>query len=168
MTESGQPGAPTPGEHGDGAGQQDDLARSVSGWAPSAAGWSRGREVGREPAPAWRHPDPTGGWAASSPQHGDLPAPLPGLPAEEPAARVKVNGRSHVNGVRHAEEESPVPRQAPVSAPPVDEQLRDTDRDRLSMPAPRPAAAVEQPSADVDAGSARHSSDDPPPTRASR
>ncbi|RQW97076.1 hypothetical protein DKL51_12530, partial [Micromonospora globispora] len=61
-----------------------------------------------------------------------------------------------------------MPRQAPVSAPPVDEQLRDTDRDRLSVPAPRPAPAVEQPSADVDAGSARHSSDDPPPTRACR
>ena len=166
MTESGQPGAPTPGEHGDGTGQQDDLARSVSGWAPPAAGWSRGREAGREPVPAWRHADPTSGWAASSPQHGDLPAPLPGLPADEPPARV--NGRSHLNGVRHAEEERPVPRQAPVSAPPGDQQFRDTDGDRLTVPAPRPMPAVEQPSADVDAGAARHSSDDLPPTRASR
>ncbi|MGC1212428.1 MAG: hypothetical protein WA890_14300, partial [Micromonospora sp.] len=157
MTESGQPGAPTPGEHGDGTGQQDDLARSVSGWAPPAAGWSRGREAGREPAPVWRQPDPRTGWATSSPHHGDLPAPLPGLPADEPA--VRVNGRSHVNGMRRAEEESPVPGHAPVSAPPADEQLRDTDGDRLIVPAPRPAPAVEQPVAEAETGPARHSSD---------
>ncbi|WP_446217010.1 hypothetical protein [Micromonospora sp. IBHARD004] len=166
MSESGQPGSATPGEHGDGTGQQDDLARSVSGWAPPAAGWSRGGEAGREPGPVWRHPEPTAGWAASSTRHGDLPAPLAGLPAEEPPARV--NGRPYVNGVRHAEEEPPVTRQAPVSAPPAAEPRRDLDADRLVVPAQRPAPAVEQPSADAEPGPARHASDDPPADRGSR
>ncbi|MFJ6954754.1 hypothetical protein ACISRB_25380, partial [Micromonospora aurantiaca] len=109
MSETGQPGAATPGEHGDGTGQQDDPARTGGGWAPPPNGWSRGA-----PAPGgWPYGD-LGGWAASSPRHGDLPAPLPGHSAPEPG---RVNGR-HVNGVHHAGEESPVTRQAPVSAPP--------------------------------------------------
>ncbi|GAA4571113.1 hypothetical protein GCM10023176_31130 [Micromonospora coerulea] len=166
MSESGQPGAATPGEHGDGTGQQDDLARSVSGWAPPAAGWSRGGEAGREPALVWRSPDPATGWGASSSRHGDLPAPLSGRPTDEPPARV--NGRPHVNGVRHAEEEPPVTRPAPVSAPPADEPRRDLDADRLAVPAPRPVPAVEQPSAEAEPGPARHSSDDPPAPRAPR
>ncbi|MFG2110207.1 hypothetical protein [Micromonospora chersina] len=154
MSESGQPGAATPGEHGDGTGQQDDLAHAGSGWAPPATGWARGA-----PAPgAWPRADLTTGWGASSPRHGDLPAPLPGLAAEEPQARV--NGR-HVNGVHHAGEESPVTRQAPVSAPPADEPRRETGGDRLVVPAPRPAPAVEQPTAEVEPGS-RHTSDDTP------
>ncbi|WP_433314280.1 hypothetical protein [Micromonospora chersina] len=158
MSESGQPGAATPGEHGDGTGQQDDLAHAGSGWAPPATGWARGA-----PAPgAWPRADLTTGWGASSPRHGDLPAPLPGLSAEEPP--VRVNGR-HVNGVHHAGEESPVTRQAPVSAPPADEPRRETGGDRLVVPAPRPAPAVEQPTAEVEPGS-RHTSDDTP--RASR
>ncbi|WP_210406329.1 hypothetical protein, partial [Micromonospora sp. MH33] len=67
MSESGQPGAATPGEHGDGTGQQDDLARAGSGWAPPATGWARGA-----PAPgAWPRVDLTTGWGASSPRHGD-------------------------------------------------------------------------------------------------
>ncbi|QLQ37949.2 hypothetical protein H1D33_03385 [Micromonospora robiginosa] len=151
MSETGQPGAATPGEHGDGTGQQDDPARTGGGWAPPANGWSRGA-----PAPGgWPYGDLGGGWAASSPRHGDLPAPLPGHPADEPPAHV--NGR-HVNGVRHAGEESPVTRQAPVSAPPVGEPPRETDGDRLAVPAPRPAPAIEQQPAD--AGGSRHASDD--------
>ncbi|MFG3302011.1 hypothetical protein [Micromonospora chersina] len=154
MSESGQPGAATPGEHGDGTGQQDDLAHAGSGWAPPATGWARGA-----PAPgAWPRADLTTGWGASSPRHGDLPAPLPGLAAEEPPARV--NGR-HVNGVHHAGEESPVTRQAPVSAPPADEPRRETDGGRLVVPAPRPAPAVEQPTAESEPAS-RHASDDTP------
>ncbi|MEU9826991.1 hypothetical protein [Micromonospora chersina] len=154
MSESGQPGAATPGEHGDGTGQQDDLAHAGSGWAPPATGWARGA-----PAPgAWPRADLTTGWGASSSRHGDLPAPLPGLAAEEPPARV--NGR-HVNGVHHAGEEPPVTRQAPVSAPPADEPRRETGGDRLVVPAPRPAPAVEQPTAEVEPGS-RHASDDTP------
>ncbi|MFG1677225.1 hypothetical protein [Micromonospora sp. NPDC049282] len=153
MSETGQPGAATPGEHGDGTGQQDDPARTGGGWAPPASGWSRGA-----PAPGgWPYGDLGGGWAASSPRHGDLPAPLPGHAAEEPPARA--NGR-HVNGVRHAEEESPVTRQAPVSAPPVGEPPRETDGDRLAVPAPRPAPAVEQQPAAADAAGSRHASDD--------
>lgn len=147
MTESGQPGAATPGEHGDGTGQ-DDLARTGSGWAPPATGWARG-------APArggWARPDLTGGWATSSPRHGDLPPPLAGLPAEEPRARS--NGH-HVNGIQHAGEEPPAARQAPVSAPPLDEPRRENDGDRLVVPAQRPAPAVEQPTADADPGPAR-------------
>ncbi|PWR10522.1 hypothetical protein DKT69_28760 [Micromonospora sicca] len=155
MSESGQPGAATPGEHGDGTGQQDDLARSAGGWAPPAAGWSRGGEAGREPTPAWRQPDPAGGWGASSTRHGDLPAPLAGPPAEAPPARV--NGRPHVNGVRYAEEEPPVSRQAPVSAPPAAEPRRDLDGDRLVVPAQRPAPPAEQPSAEAEPGPARRS-----------
>ncbi|SCL13687.1 hypothetical protein GA0070624_0204 [Micromonospora rhizosphaerae] len=166
MSESGQPGAATPGEHGDGTGQHDDLARSASGWAPSATGWSRGGETGRERVPAWRRSDRTAGWGASSPHHGDLPAPVPGLPTEESSARV--NGHSHVNGVHQAGEETPVARQAPVSAPPADEQRRGSDSDRLAVPAQRPRPSDDQPSAEVGSGPARHSSDDPPATRASR
>lgn len=154
MSESGQPGAATPGEHGDGTGQQDDLAHAGSGWAPPATGWARGA-----PAPgAWPRADLTTGWGASSSRHGDLPAPLPGLAAEEPPARV--NGR-HVNGVHHAGEESPVTCQAPVSAPPADQPRRETDGDRLVVPAQRPAPAVEQPTGEAEPGS-RHASDDTP------
>ncbi|MFU8873611.1 hypothetical protein [Micromonospora sp. SL4-19] len=159
MSDSGQPGAAAPGENGDGTGHQDDPARTGSGWAPPATGWARsGEGLG-----AWPRSGLAGGWAASSPHHGDLPAPLPGPAAEEPPARV--NGR-HVNGVPHAEE-SPVTRQTPVSAPPVDEPHRETDGDRLVVPAQRPAPAVEQPSAEAEATQARHSSDDPLPGRAS-
>ncbi|MET8834701.1 hypothetical protein ABZV78_12405, partial [Micromonospora sp. NPDC004540] len=160
MSESGQPGAATPGEHGDGTGPQDDLARAGSGWAPPANGWARGA-----PAPGgWPRADLTG-WGASSPRHGDLPAPLPGLTAEEPPGRV--NGR-HVNGVHHAGEESPVTRQAPVSAPPADEPRRETDGGRLVVPAQRPAPAVEQPTAEAESTASRHASDDAPPGRTPR
>ncbi|WKU01561.1 hypothetical protein Q2K19_14350 [Micromonospora soli] len=161
MSETGQPGAATPGEHGDGTGRQDDLARTGSGWAPPATGWARGAQA----SGGWPRSDLTTGWGASSPRHGDLPAPLPGLPVEEPSARV--NGR-HVNGVPHAGEESPVTHQAPVSAPPVDEPRREPDDDRLVLPAQRPAPAVEQPTADAESGPARHASDEPPTGRASR
>lgn len=167
MDETGQPGAATPGEHGDGTGQQDDdLARSASGWAPSAAGWSRaGGTAGsrREPAlPQWRRPDQPGGWAASSSHHGDLPAPLPGLGgATEPP--VRTNGQQRTNGVNHPAEEPPAGRRAPVSAPPgqAGEPRRDTEYDR-SVPLQRPAPSVEQSSAphhgmvDPDGGSVRH------------
>ncbi|WP_436798999.1 hypothetical protein [Micromonospora fulviviridis] len=153
MSESGQPGAATPGEHGDGTGQQDDLARAGSGWAPPATGWARGAAA----SGAWLRADLATGWGASSSRHGDLPAPLAGLAAEEPPARV--NGR-HVNGVHHAGEEPPVTRQAPVSAPPAAEPRRETDGDRLVVPAQRPAPAVEQPTGEVEPGS-RHASDDP-------
>ncbi|MFI2710018.1 hypothetical protein ACH495_07800 [Micromonospora sp. NPDC018662] len=154
MSETGQPGAATPGEHGDGTGQHDDPARTGGGWAPPADGWSRGA-----PAPGgWPYGDlGGGGWAASSPRHGDLPAPLPGHPAEGSPARV--NGR-HVNGVHHAGEESPVTRQAPVSAPPVGEPPRETDGDRLAVPAPRPAPAIEQRPTMADSAGSRHASDD--------
>ncbi|WNM42552.1 hypothetical protein RMN56_14950 [Micromonospora halotolerans] len=161
MSESGQPGAATPGEHGDGTGPQDDLAHAGSGWAPPATGWARGA-----PAPGgWPRADLTTGWGASSPRHGDLPAPVPGLTAEEPPGRA--NGH-HVNGVHHAGEEPPVTRQAPVSAPPADEPRRETGGDRLVVPAQRPAPAVEQPAAEADPGPSRHASDDPPAGRAAR
>ncbi|MER7473911.1 hypothetical protein ABT351_24820, partial [Micromonospora sp. NPDC000018] len=168
MSETGQPGAATPGEHGDGPGQQDDLGRAGGGWAPSAAGWSQGHETSgaREHGPAWGPPDPGRGWAASSPRHGDLPSPLPGPPAApEPPARV--NGH-HLNGVSHADDAA-VDRQAPVSAPPsiLGEQRRDPGGDRLVVPAQRPAPVAEQPSgpqhglAEPETGPTRHSSADP-------
>ncbi|MEU1237334.1 hypothetical protein ABZ399_24405 [Micromonospora aurantiaca] len=152
MSETGQPGAATPGEHGDGTGQQDDPARTGGGWAPPPNGWSRGA-----PAPGgWPYGD-LGGWAASSPRHGDLPAPLPGHSAPEPG---RVNGR-HVNGVHHAGEESPVTRQAPVSAPPADELPRPADGERLAVPAPRPAPTIEQPTDPGEPAGSRHAADDP-------
>ncbi|MDW3850359.1 hypothetical protein NMK34_27480 [Micromonospora sp. BRA006-A] len=151
MSETGQPGAATPGEHGDGTGQQDDPART-GGWAPPPNGWSRGA-----PAPGgWPYGD-LGGWAASSPRHGDLPAPLPGHSTPEPG---RVNGR-HVNGVHHAGEESPVTRQAPVSAPPADQPPRPADGERLAVPAPRPAPAIEQPTDPGETAGSRHAADDP-------
>ncbi|MGA4683836.1 hypothetical protein [Micromonospora sp. AB353] len=153
MSETGQPGAATPGEHGDGTGQQDDPART-GGWAPPPNGWSRGA-----PAPGgWPYGD-LGGWAASSPRHGDLPAPLPGHSTPEPG---RVNGR-HVNGVHHAGEESPVTRQAPVSAPPADEPPRPADGERLAVPAPRPAPTIEQPTDPGETAGSRHAADDPAP-----
>ncbi|MGK5673994.1 hypothetical protein ACSNOB_14265 [Micromonospora sp. URMC 106] len=168
MSETGQPGAATPGEHGDGTGQRDDLGRAGSGWAPPAAGWSRGQDLSgvREHPTAWAQPESVPGWAASSPRHGDLPSPLPGPPAgAEPPARV--NGH-HANGVSHADD-APAGRQAPVSAPPgiPGEQRRDPGGDRLVVPAQRPAPAAEQPGgpqhgpAEPEGGPARHSSDEP-------
>ncbi|ATO16323.1 hypothetical protein CO540_22835 [Micromonospora sp. WMMA2032] len=154
MSETGQPGAATPGEHGDGTGQHDDPARTGGGWAPPANGWSRGA-----PAPGgWPYGDLGGSWVASSPRHGDLPAP-PGQPATEESP-ARLNGR-HVNGVRHPGEEPPVTRQAPVSAPPVGgEPPRETDGDRLAVPAPRPAPAIEQQPPGVDSAGSRHASDE--------
>ncbi|MFF5071419.1 hypothetical protein ACFY2R_09485 [Micromonospora olivasterospora] len=165
MSETGQPGAATPGEHGDGTGQQDDLARSGNGWAPAAAGWSGDGAGSREGLP-WRRAEGASGWAASSPRHGDLPAPLPAPDAEPPS---RVNGHSHGPDVRRAGEEPPVVRQAPVSAPPV----RETDSDRLAVPAQRPAPAMERSAgqhgaAEPDGGSARHASEEPPAPRAGR
>ena len=163
MSESGQPGAATPGEQGDGTGQQDDLARTDNGWAPPTTGWARGTESPGRLGPRCggsRRLAPLRGPAGAPrrPGHGDLPAPLPGLPVEEPSGRV--NGR-HVNGVPQSGEEPPVTRQAPVSAPPLDEPRRDTDGDRLAVPAPRPAPGIEQPQAE--AGRSRQASDELPP-----
>ncbi|WTY52433.1 hypothetical protein OG617_10680 [Micromonospora sp. NBC_01412] len=173
MTETGQPGAATPGEHGDGTGQQDDLARSASGWAPPVAGWSTGGDGSRESSIPWRRSEPVSGWGASSPRYGDLPAPLPGLPPE-PGPPARVNGHPpHVNGVTHAGEEPPVGRQAPVSAPPLGgEPGRDGDGGRLAVPAQRPAPALErsagpQHEGEADAA-ARHASEEAPAARAGR
>ncbi|SCE69027.1 hypothetical protein GA0070563_101393 [Micromonospora carbonacea] len=170
MSEAGQPGAATPGEHGDGTGQQDDLARSVSGWAPSATGWSGGGDAGasREASSGWGRAEPASGWGASSPRHGDLPAPLPG-PATRGEPATRVNGHPHVNGVSHPGDESRPGRPTPVSAPPHAEGAGwEADDDRLAVPAQRPASALER-SAPARGGdpdpAARHSSDDQPVSR---
>ncbi|SCL40619.1 hypothetical protein GA0074692_5891 [Micromonospora pallida] len=146
MDETGQPGAATPGEHGDGPGQQDDLAHSASAWASSGAGWARaadgGSRAGAVRSP-WPPADPGHGWASSSPQYGDLPAPVPGADevSELPS---RVNGR-RLNGHAHRDE-LPAGRQAPVSAPPGRAgEPRESDHGRLAVPAQRPAPAVEQP-----------------------
>ncbi|MFF5175265.1 hypothetical protein ACFY3U_21890 [Micromonospora sp. NPDC000089] len=142
MTETGQPGAATPGEHGDGTSRQDGQARSRSGWAPPAAGWSGGPDQ-RETDP-WRDPEPAAGWAAASPRHGDLPAPLPEPADEDRAPR---NGWARRNGFAHPEEQA---RSTPVSGPPGEpgryppEVRRDAGGDRLVVPAQRPAPAAEQ------------------------
>ncbi|GIJ26298.1 hypothetical protein Vqi01_14600 [Micromonospora qiuiae] len=142
MSEAGQPGAATPGEHGDGTGQRDDLGRSVSGWPPSAPDWSWG---GDDAAATWRHPGPPSGWATAAPRHADLPAPF-GEPTgpEQPA---RLNGH-HINGVRHSEEPSGGGQHSPVSAPPGPRDSgHDPGRDRLVLPAPRPGPPAEQPAA---------------------
>ncbi|MFG1952237.1 hypothetical protein [Micromonospora sp. NPDC048830] len=187
MSETGQPGAATPGEHGDGTGQQDDLARSGNGWAPSAAEWaSDGDAAGPREGLPWRRAEAASGWAASSPRHGDLPAPLPAPDAEPPT---RINGHPHDNGVSRAGQEPSVVRQTPVSAPPVRQTpvsappvrqtpvsappVRETDGDRLAVPAQRPAPAVERSAgpphgvAEAD-GPARHASEEPPASRAGR
>ncbi|KAB1922428.1 hypothetical protein F8271_31240, partial [Micromonospora sp. ALFpr18c] len=147
MSETGQPGAATPGEHGDGAGQHDDPSRSGGGWAPQSGGWSRAAEREDDPEQAARwQPDPAAGWRTSSARHGDLPPPLAGLP-DGPEPPVRVNGH-HANGVRHVgtEANGAAGRPAPVSAPPG---LNGEDRpaatgDRLVVPAQRPAPQPEQ------------------------
>ncbi|WKU02564.1 hypothetical protein [Micromonospora sp. HUAS LYJ1] len=160
MSESGQPGAATPGEHGDGTGQQDDLARSASGWAP-ATGWSGGVETTgyREAGAPWNRPDPAGGWGGQPSRHGDLPAPFATPSTDEEAPR---NGRAHRNGHDSAPD-FPAPLRRPVSAPPGGPghpvaDPRVTDGDRLVVPAPRPASPTGPPH---DPEAARHSSDDP-------
>ncbi|RLP91721.1 hypothetical protein EAD98_23165, partial [Micromonospora sp. CV4] len=172
MSETGQPGAATPGEHGDGAGQHDDPGRSGGGWAPPAGGWSRAaeREDAREPAARWQ-PDAASGWRTSSTRHGDLPAPLAGLPGATESP-VRVNGH-HANGVRHAGAETngvhhpgaePLAgRPAPVSAPPgsTAEDRRDATGERLVVPAQRPVPPPEQGPGEPDSGPARHSTVDP-------
>ncbi|WP_245854645.1 hypothetical protein [Micromonospora wenchangensis] len=159
MSETGQPGAATPGEHGDGTGQQDDLARSASGWAPTT-GWSGGGDAPgyREAGSPWNRPDPAGGWGGQPARHGDLPAPFATPSTDEEAPR---NGRAHRNGHDSAPD-FPAPLRRPVSAPPGGPghptgDPRVTDGDRLVVPAPRPVPPTERP----DPEAARHASDDP-------
>ncbi|RQX10191.1 hypothetical protein DLJ58_12400, partial [Micromonospora arida] len=171
MSETGQPGAATPGEHGDGAGQHDDPSRSVSGWAPPAGGWPRAadREDARDEAPRWQ-PDPASGWRTSSTRHGDLPSPLVGRSGDpESPARTNghhVNGAHHpddVNGVHHPGLEAPAGRATPVSAPPglPAEGRPGAAGDRLVVPAQRPAPPTEQAAVEPDPGPAPHSTVDP-------
>ncbi|MET8230850.1 hypothetical protein ABZS77_09265, partial [Micromonospora sp. NPDC005298] len=147
MSETGQPGAATPGEHDDGTGQHDDPSRSGGGWAPPSGGWSRAAEHADDPEPPARwQPDPAVGWRTSSARHGDLPPPVVGLP-DGPEAPARVNGQ-HTNGVRHAGAETngvhhpgldaSAARPAPVSAPPGDDRPAPSG-DRLVVPAQRPA-----------------------------
>ncbi|GLZ61743.1 hypothetical protein Misp05_53190 [Micromonospora sp. NBRC 107095] len=171
MSETGQPGAATPGEHGDGAGQHDDPGRSVSGWAPPAGGWPRAadREDARDEAPRWQ-PDPASGWRAASARHGDLPSPLVGRPDDpEPPARAnghRVNGvhpPDDVNGIHRPGLEPPAGRQTPVSAPPglPAENRPGAASDRLVVPAQRPAPSAEQGVAEPDPGPAPQPTVDP-------
>ncbi|SCG78478.1 hypothetical protein GA0070623_4408 [Micromonospora rifamycinica] len=160
MSESGQPGAATPGEHDDGTGQQDDLARSVSGWAP-ATGWSDGADAPgyRETGSPWNRADPAAGWSGSPARHGDLPAPFVSPPGGVDAPR---NGRAPRNGHDSAPD-FPAPARRPVSAPPGDprhpaDDLRTDGDDRLVVPAQRPMPPTGQ---QHHPESARHSSDDP-------
>ncbi|MFJ6195819.1 hypothetical protein [Micromonospora sp. NPDC092111] len=169
MSETGQPGAATPGEHDDGTGQQDDLARSVSGWAPPATGWSGGADAPgyRETGSPWNRADPTAGWGGPSPlRHGDLPAsfPVPAAGGDAPH-----NGHAQLNGHGHGDD-LPSPVRHPVSAPPADPRFgvddrRDAEGDRLVVPAQRPASPAEQ---QYDPEATRHSSDEPPSPRVSR
>ncbi|MEO3771585.1 hypothetical protein [Micromonospora sp. B9E7] len=171
MSETGQPGAATPGEHGDGAGQHDDPSRAASGWAPQAGGWPRAtdREDAREQAPRWQ-PDPASGWRTSSTRHGDLPSPLAG-PSGDPEPPARVNGH-HANGVHHPEDangvrrpglEPTVGRPTPVSAPPglPAEGRPEPASDRLVVPAQRPVPPAEQATGEPDTGTGQRSTADP-------
>ncbi|MGI5211896.1 hypothetical protein [Plantactinospora sp. CA-290183] len=93
MDETGQPGAPVPGEQGNGAGPHGDLARSANGWAADT-GWS-GAEHGAEPnGRQWQQPvEPAvaQGWGDRSASYAPRPLTLsPGIPARE--LRQPVNG----------------------------------------------------------------------------
>ncbi|RIV34136.1 hypothetical protein D2L64_23735 [Micromonospora radicis] len=147
MSETGQPGAATPGEHGDGTGQQDDLGRSGNGWAPPVANWSWGVDAAQDAGETWHPGQSPAGWADASPRYADLPAPAGAAVSPERAERVnghQVNGHQ-VNGVHHAGE-SPAGRHAPVSAPPgLRESDHEAGNDRLVVPAPRPAPGGERP-----------------------
>ncbi len=76
MSETGQPGAATPGEHGDGTGQRDDLARSGNGWSASPVDWSWGPEVVPGSDVTGSRSESPSGWATASSRHADLPAPV--------------------------------------------------------------------------------------------
>ncbi|WFE46324.1 hypothetical protein [Verrucosispora sp. WMMD1129] len=147
MSETGQPGAATPGEHGDGTGQRDDLARSGNGWGPPPVDWSWGPEVVPGSEATRPQPESPSGWATASSRHADLPAPV-GEQAE-PERPVRVNG-NHVNGHRTngtpVADQTPANRHAPVSAPPgLHGPGQDPGKDRLVVPAPRPAPSGELP-----------------------
>ncbi|WP_434741777.1 hypothetical protein [Micromonospora sp. SH-82] len=180
MSETGQPGAATPGEHGDGTGQHDDLARPGSGWASAAAAWSPEGEAGS----GWQ-PEPQSAWSASAPRYGDLPPPLPG---HHPGDGLPTRANGHrVNGYGHGPTDAPGERQVPISAPPGGpripvssppsqpqhpvsappgmraERRRDHDTDRVVVPFQRPSPPTERPTGRPpvagDPPNARHSSD---------
>ncbi|WBB49008.1 hypothetical protein O3597_00305 [Verrucosispora sp. WMMA2044] len=160
MSETGQPGAATPGEHGDGTGQRDDLARSGNGWSASPVDWSWGPEVVPGSDVTGSRSESPSGWATASSRHADLPAPV-GEQAE-PERPVRVNG-NHVNG--HQPNGAPVAdqstggRHVPVSAPPgLRGPAQDAGKDRLVVPAPRPVPSGEQPGT---AGTGRPTSSPP-------
>lgn len=127
MSDAGQPGAATPGEHGDGTGPRPDQPRSGIPWAPATGGWSS------DSTPPWHRSDPPASWANSSPRHGDLPTPSPGVP--DSTSRPRLNG-FRVNGHSYPEPEASAGRRGPVSAPP-----QEAADDRPAVTAP----AVEQP-----------------------
>lgn len=141
MSETGQPGAATPGEHGDGTGQHDDLGRSGNGWAPPTGGWSWSAESSQETGERWRVIPPPTGWSTASPPYADLPAP-PGEPV--PQRSEGVNGQQ-VNGRYPGANEPSADWHAPVSAPPGSRDSgHHPGHERLVLPAPRPVPASEQ------------------------
>ncbi|MFV2099764.1 hypothetical protein ACFHWY_01630 [Micromonospora sp. LOL_024] len=142
MSETGQPGAATPGEHGDGTGQHDDLASSGDGWAPPPANWSWDAAGAQGSGVTWPRPEPSAGWAAASSRHADLPAPAGDqLPPGQPP---RING-NHLNGA-HLTDDSSGGGYTPVSAPPgLRGPTQEPGGDRVVVPAPRPVPAAEQP-----------------------
>ncbi|NLU77134.1 hypothetical protein HCA58_01745 [Micromonospora sp. HNM0581] len=148
MSEAGQPGAATPGEHGDGTGRRDDLARSGNGWAASPVDWSWDPEDAPGPDHAGLRSQSPSGWATASSRHADLPAPIGEQADSERSGRVNGN---HVNGRQAngtpAVDQPTARRRAPVSAPPglSDPSQQDQSQDRLVVPAPRPVPSGEQP-----------------------
>ncbi|MEO3819362.1 hypothetical protein [Plantactinospora sp. B24E8] len=89
MDETGQPGAPTPGDNGNGAGPQGDQARPINGWAADA-GWPGAENGGDASGRQWRQPaEPvlSQGWGDRSTSYPTQP--FPGTAAEH---RQPVNG----------------------------------------------------------------------------
>nr|WP_206024915.1 hypothetical protein [Micromonospora zingiberis] len=143
MSETGQSGAATPGEHGDGTGQRDDLARSGNGWAPPTGDWSWSAEAPQDTGERWRVIPPPSGWSTASPRYADLPAPV-GDPAQSERSE-RVNGHHQLNGVHHPADD-PSGWHAPVSAPPGPRDSgHEPGQERLVLPAQRPVPASERP-----------------------
>ena len=113
MDETGQPGAPTPGDNGNGAGPQGDQARPINGWAADA-GWP-GADNGGDPAGRqWRQPaEPVPDSLPADPALAELSA-MAGAPGDEPRRREAVEPRSREALEARLREAADPKRRAPV------------------------------------------------------
>jgi hypothetical protein len=178
VDETGQPGAATPGENGNGAGHNGDRAWPVNGWTQPDPAWSGAGPVddhdGERAQPRWRPPaEPAGGqnWADPASRYADLPAPFTS-PSTRPASGPPAGGppgRPTTNGFSRSERHQ---RQSPLVAvrePTGSGRAYDGDDDleqsgRIVIPAVRPAPSADgtRPDGESPVGgeAARHAFDD--------